>query len=205
MTLRLRQQSVNLSSYLVRTPKNRFKMIIVAQEYKNKEFFKRVYHELDESAIKQFLEVSVKVTDEDSKKIMQKAEFKDIKDFFEDTEVIRAVSAQVLQDTVEKRRPRPANLLARGKKEVKIGDTNIHIEMGIKSFSASTKSFSQMWLPDHADHKQILTTMSMLISPQKTFFVHGSPNSKEQCNSVLTNRGYNILRLEENPVIILSK
>jgi hypothetical protein len=95
-----------LSAYLIRSPQNRFKIIIAVQDYRDKEYFTNVYHELDEDSIRKLLKFLLTVADENSKKTIQKAEFKDIITFFENTEVIRADS-QALQDAVEKRRPKP--------------------------------------------------------------------------------------------------
>jgi hypothetical protein len=96
-----------IAEYLIRRPDNRFKMILAIEGYKNKDFFLKVYKELDEVAIKEFLDFLMQVADEKSKKVITRVAFKEIKHFFEDSEVIRAVSIKIFQDAIDKRRPRP--------------------------------------------------------------------------------------------------
>jgi hypothetical protein len=95
-----------LSAYLNKSPQNRFKMIIGVQDYRNKEYFRKIYQELDEPSLKKLVEFLIKVADKSSKEIIKKANFSDIKKFFEDTEIIRATS-QKLQDAIDQRRPKP--------------------------------------------------------------------------------------------------
>ena len=95
-----------LSAYLNKSAQNRFKMIIGVQDYRNKEFFRKIYQELDEPSLKKLIKLLTEVADKYSKEIIKKANFGDIKRFFEDTEIIRA-TPQKLQDAIEQRRPKP--------------------------------------------------------------------------------------------------
>jgi hypothetical protein len=95
-----------LSAYLSKSLQNRFKMIIAVQDYRKKEYFRKIYQELDEPTLEKLVEFLIEQADENSKKIIKKANFSDIKRFFEDTEIIRATS-QKLQDAIDQRRPKP--------------------------------------------------------------------------------------------------
>lgn len=95
-----------LAEYLIRSPQNRFRMILALHDYRRKRTFESIYDELDETNIKKLIEVITNVADKKEKRIIRKAAFEDIRQFFEDTKVIRA-NLQGLQETIEKIRPKP--------------------------------------------------------------------------------------------------
>jgi len=95
-----------LAEYLIRSPQNRFRMLLALHDYRKKRVFESIYDELDETNIKKLIEVITKVADKKEKRRIREAAFGDIKQFFEDTKVIRA-SLQGLRDTIEKIHPKP--------------------------------------------------------------------------------------------------
>lgn len=96
-----------LTAYLVRSPEKRFKMKLAVQGYRKADLFRKLYERFDESAIKQLLQSMLDVMDETDKKVIRDADPKEIKKFFEDTEVIRAATTQDLQDAIEQIYPKP--------------------------------------------------------------------------------------------------
>lgn len=95
-----------LVAYLVRSPQKRFKMKLAIYNYRKARKFGAIYEELDASAIKELIEFMLSIVDEKTRETIQNADSNDIKQFFEDTEVIRA-TPQDLQEAVEKIRPKP--------------------------------------------------------------------------------------------------
>lgn len=98
-----------LAKYLIRSPQNRFGMILAVHDYRKRRIFESIYDELDEENIKKLREVIINATDEKVKRTIQEADFGDIRQFFEDTEVIRA-TLQGLQENIEKIRPKPPTM-----------------------------------------------------------------------------------------------
>lgn len=96
-----------------------------------------------------------------------------------------------------KKRDSPANLLVSGKRYVKIGNRDTCFNMRIKSFSASTRMLSQLWLSDHVDQKQISDTIKLL-NPREIVFFHGSAKSREEWTKIFTSEGRIVRRFNEN-------
>ena len=95
-----------LAAYLTRSPQKRFNMILAIHDYRKRRLFDSIYDELDETNIKELIEVVISATDEKVKGTIQEADFRTIRQFFEDTEIIRA-TLQGLQENIEKIHPRP--------------------------------------------------------------------------------------------------
>ncbi|MFX0186002.1 MAG: hypothetical protein ACFE95_23200 [Candidatus Hodarchaeota archaeon] len=91
-----------LGYYLSKTEKNRFKMILAVHNYRNPDQFEAVYEMHDDSSIKKVIDFMLEQTPIKISNLIKKANFNEIKQFFEETEVIRADYIQ-LQEAIEKR------------------------------------------------------------------------------------------------------
>jgi hypothetical protein len=95
-----------LAEYLIRSPQNRFNMILAVHDYRKQRIFKSIYDELDETNIRKLREFIINATDKKVKRTIREADFGDIKHFFEDTTVIRA-TLQGVKENIEKIHPKP--------------------------------------------------------------------------------------------------
>lgn len=95
-----------LAEYLIRSPKNRFRMILAVHKYRKRTIFESIYDELDEGNIKKLRDFIIDAVDEKVKGIIRQSEFGDIRQFFEETKVFCA-NLQGLQERTEQIRPKP--------------------------------------------------------------------------------------------------
>ena len=95
-----------LAAYLIRSPQNRFGMILALHDYRKKRTFESIYDEFNETNIEKLVEIIISAADEREKRTIREADFENIRRFFEETKVIRA-SLQGLQETIEKIHPKP--------------------------------------------------------------------------------------------------
>jgi len=95
-----------LAAYLTRSRQTRFKMKLAIQNYRKPEIFEAIYDRIDSHAIGELIGFISKSTDKESREVISKADFADIKQFFDETEVIRA-DLEGLQRSIEQRHPKP--------------------------------------------------------------------------------------------------
>lgn len=95
-----------LAEYLIRSPQNRFRMILAVHNYRKRRIFEAIYDELNEGNIKKLRDFIIGAADEKVKGIIRQSDFGDIRQFFEETKVIRA-DLQTLQERIEQIHPKP--------------------------------------------------------------------------------------------------
>ena len=100
------QLSKYLADYLSRTPGNRFKMILACYRIVDAPFFQKVFDKFDSEAIGGLVAKMRKVRDKAARAVIRKADFQDIKSFFEDALVIE-VDLKHLEFAEEKIKPSP--------------------------------------------------------------------------------------------------
>jgi len=71
-----------LAAYLIKSPQKRFNMILAVHDYRKRHMFDSIYDELDETNIKELIEVIISTADEKVKRIIQEADFRTIRQFF---------------------------------------------------------------------------------------------------------------------------
>lgn len=100
----LEQLGKYLAAYLSRTKDNRFKMIIACYLTVNSAFFKTVFDQFDSEAIKGLITKMLALSDESTRSTIKKANFEEVKSFFEETDV-KQVDMPFLLQAEEKVKP----------------------------------------------------------------------------------------------------
>ncbi len=93
-----------LAGYVIRTPSNRFKMILACYNMRNLRLFEQVFEKFESEAIEKIISNIVEVSQSNVRAIISKANSEDIQRFFEETTVIVANPAE-LQIAEEKIAP----------------------------------------------------------------------------------------------------
>jgi hypothetical protein len=100
----LSQLGKYLAEYVIRTPSNRFKMILACYNIRNLRLFEQVFQKFESEAIEKTVSNIVEVSQPNVRAIIAKANSEDIRKFFEETTVIVANPAE-LQIAEEKIAP----------------------------------------------------------------------------------------------------
>ena len=100
----LMQLGKYLAAYVIRTPTNRFKMILVCYNIRNLRLFEQIFEKFESEAIKKIINDIIEVSQSNVRAIINKANPEDIRKFFEDTTVIVANPSE-LQIAEEKITP----------------------------------------------------------------------------------------------------
>lgn len=83
----IKQLSIYLREYLKRTPQNRFKFWLAAYKLKS-DTFETVFEEFDENKIRDLIKTMNSISAEDVIRIIQEADYSEIKQFFETSQII---------------------------------------------------------------------------------------------------------------------
>jgi len=83
----IKQLSIYLREYLKRTPQNRFKFWLAAYKLIS-DSFEKVFENFDEYKIRELIQKIISISDENIINIIQKADYSEIKQFFETSQII---------------------------------------------------------------------------------------------------------------------
>jgi len=83
----VKQLSIYLREYLKRTPQNRFKFWLSAYKL-IPDLFEEIFEKFHENKIRELIQKMISISDEDTSSVIQKADYGEIKQFFETSQII---------------------------------------------------------------------------------------------------------------------